>query len=313
MAAAAAPVWRKCLRSISSTRISRGAAGCDVSYRHVAVNRVGGIGIPSRVDHAGSHAHARAGTFRAGDALFHPPGPGDGCPVLPPLRQLADPTSRGAVLPLLRPKSRLRAPHTALPPGLRVILREDSLMLRNKLPSSEDLNPQETLEWLQALDQVVDEAGPDRASYLLDRLVDRARVAGAAPAYNVNTPYLNTIAAEERGAVPGRPRNRAKAEEPDPLERARHGGTGEQVRPRHRRPHLDLRVAGHPARGRLQPLLPRVLRRAAGRSRLLPGALLSRSLCARVPGRAAERESTWRIFATSCASTRGCPPIPIRG
>ncbi len=76
-------------------------------------------------------------------------------------------------------------------------------MLRNKLPSSEDLNPQETLEWLQALDQVVDEAGPDRASYLLERLVDRARVAGAAPAYNVNTPYINTIAAEEQAPYPG--------------------------------------------------------------------------------------------------------------
>ena len=28
-----------------------------------------------------------------------------------------------------------------------------------------DLNPQETTEWVEALDQVIDEAGPDRAAY----------------------------------------------------------------------------------------------------------------------------------------------------
>jgi pyruvate dehydrogenase E1 component len=76
-------------------------------------------------------------------------------------------------------------------------------MLRNKLPSSEDLDPQETREWLQALDQVVDEAGPDRASYILGRLLDRARVAGAAPSHRVNTPYINTIAPEHESPYPG--------------------------------------------------------------------------------------------------------------
>ena len=40
-------------------------------------------------------------------------------------------------------------------------------MLKTKEERPADLNPQETSEWLEALDQVVDEAGPDRASYLL--------------------------------------------------------------------------------------------------------------------------------------------------
>ena len=31
-----------------------------------------------------------------------------------------------------------------------------------------DLDPQETAEWVEALDQVIDQAGPDRAAYLLD-------------------------------------------------------------------------------------------------------------------------------------------------
>ena len=37
-----------------------------------------------------------------------------------------------------------------------------------------DLDPRETEEWLEALDQIVDEAGPDRANFLLEKLTDRA-------------------------------------------------------------------------------------------------------------------------------------------
>src|ERR1039458_1201077 len=33
-----------------------------------------------------------------------------------------------------------------------------------------DLDPQETAEWMEALDQVIDEAGPDRAAYILEQL-----------------------------------------------------------------------------------------------------------------------------------------------
>ncbi|HVX65927.1 MAG TPA: pyruvate dehydrogenase (acetyl-transferring), homodimeric type [Bryobacteraceae bacterium] len=76
-------------------------------------------------------------------------------------------------------------------------------MLQTKVQPAEDLNPEETAEWLQALDQIVDEAGPDRASFLLNRLVNRARTFGAAPAYHTNTPYVNTIAAEGQVPFPG--------------------------------------------------------------------------------------------------------------
>ncbi len=76
-------------------------------------------------------------------------------------------------------------------------------MLKPTIPPSEDLDPRETAEWIEALDQVIDEIGPDRASYLLERLGDRARVAGAAPEYRVNTPYVNTIPVEEQEPYPG--------------------------------------------------------------------------------------------------------------
>src|SRR5579875_1425458 len=67
-----------------------------------------------------------------------------------------------------------------------------------------DLNPQETSEWLEALDQVVDEGGPERAAYLLRKLLDRAAGFGvSAPAQKLVTAYVNTIPASEEVPYPG--------------------------------------------------------------------------------------------------------------
>jgi pyruvate dehydrogenase E1 component len=76
-------------------------------------------------------------------------------------------------------------------------------MLQTKKTPVEDLNPRETAEWLEALDQILDEAGPDRAAFLLDRLTNRAGVFGAALQYRTNTPYVNTIPAEAQEPFPG--------------------------------------------------------------------------------------------------------------
>ena len=76
-------------------------------------------------------------------------------------------------------------------------------MLKTKVEASEDLNPMETGEWLEALEQIIDEEGPDRASYLLQRLLDRASNFGVTAPLKLNTPYQNTIPAEEESAYPG--------------------------------------------------------------------------------------------------------------
>ncbi len=76
-------------------------------------------------------------------------------------------------------------------------------MLMNRPDAGEDLNPQETSEWLEALDQVLDEAGPDRAAFLLERLADRAASQGVQRAFRLNTPFLNTIAPEDEVPYPG--------------------------------------------------------------------------------------------------------------
>ncbi len=56
-----------------------------------------------------------------------------------------------------------------------------------------DPDPQETAEWVEALDQIIDEEGHTRAAQLLRALVDRARLSGVKVPIQLNTPYLNTI------------------------------------------------------------------------------------------------------------------------
>src|SRR6266849_3687844 len=76
-------------------------------------------------------------------------------------------------------------------------------MLKAKVEAADDLNPQETAEWVEALDEIIDQAGPDRASYLLERLMERAVNLGVQPPLRFNTPYINTIPPDEEVAYPG--------------------------------------------------------------------------------------------------------------
>jgi pyruvate dehydrogenase E1 component len=66
-----------------------------------------------------------------------------------------------------------------------------------------DLDPRETAEWVDALGQVLDEAGPDRAAFLLEQLTGQARRAGAELPIHLNTPYVNTIRLEDEVPYPG--------------------------------------------------------------------------------------------------------------
>ena len=66
-----------------------------------------------------------------------------------------------------------------------------------------DHDPEETREWLESLRSVLEREGPDRANYLLERLIGEARRAGAYIPYNANTAYLNTIPPEREERSPG--------------------------------------------------------------------------------------------------------------
>ena len=66
-----------------------------------------------------------------------------------------------------------------------------------------DIDPQETREWLDALDGVLEAQGPDRAHFLIEQLIDKARRSGAFLPFSANTAYVNTIPLERQVRIPG--------------------------------------------------------------------------------------------------------------
>ncbi|PWF46788.1 pyruvate dehydrogenase (acetyl-transferring), homodimeric type [Massilia glaciei] len=69
--------------------------------------------------------------------------------------------------------------------------------------AANDPDTLETKEWLEALEAVIDNEGPDRAHYLMERLVDLARRRGAHIPFSSNTAYVNTIPAHLEQHCPG--------------------------------------------------------------------------------------------------------------
>jgi pyruvate dehydrogenase E1 component len=67
----------------------------------------------------------------------------------------------------------------------------------------DDIDPTETREWLESIDGVLQQHGPQRAHYLLNQVIDFARRSGAYLPYSPNTAYVNTIAAGRQPEYPG--------------------------------------------------------------------------------------------------------------
>ena len=65
-----------------------------------------------------------------------------------------------------------------------------------------DSDAQETKEWQDAFDSVLQNMGTERAAFLLEKLFQRA-ITKHVPIQRLNTPYLNTISVEESPAMPG--------------------------------------------------------------------------------------------------------------
>ena len=66
-----------------------------------------------------------------------------------------------------------------------------------------DVDPQETREWLDALEAVLEREGTERAHYLLEQLIDKARRSGAYLPYSARTAYINTIPTNQEERNPG--------------------------------------------------------------------------------------------------------------
>jgi len=68
---------------------------------------------------------------------------------------------------------------------------------------ADDIDPLETREWLEALDEVVKHGGPSRASYILLELAKHAVDAGIRLPPAITTPFRNTIAPADEKMMPG--------------------------------------------------------------------------------------------------------------
>jgi len=73
----------------------------------------------------------------------------------------------------------------------------------NAQSSANDPDALETREWLEALEAVLAQEGPERAHYLLERLIEKARGSGTYIPFSANTAYVNTIPTHLEARSPG--------------------------------------------------------------------------------------------------------------
>ena len=66
-----------------------------------------------------------------------------------------------------------------------------------------DIDAEETSEWLESIDDLIQTGGPKRARYILMSMEEHARRKGVETPPNLTTPYVNTIPVEEEPLYPG--------------------------------------------------------------------------------------------------------------
>jgi len=66
-----------------------------------------------------------------------------------------------------------------------------------------DPDPQETQEWIESIEDALEEHGYERTRHLLETLIDYAQSKGARLPFNTTTPFVNTILPSQQPAYPG--------------------------------------------------------------------------------------------------------------
>ncbi len=66
-----------------------------------------------------------------------------------------------------------------------------------------DSDPEETAEWIESLDAVIDAQGSTRARFLMSKLTEHSRERQVGTPAEVSTPYINTIPTGEQSWFPG--------------------------------------------------------------------------------------------------------------
>ena len=81
---------------------------------------------------------------------------------------------------------------------------EESYDIRSGLTDhAPDKDPEETSEWIESFDSLVDIAGTERAEYIMRQLLQRAGTKSVAVPMVTTTDYVNTIPADQEPEYPG--------------------------------------------------------------------------------------------------------------
>ncbi|RTE48782.1 pyruvate dehydrogenase (acetyl-transferring), homodimeric type [Actinobaculum sp. 352] len=76
-------------------------------------------------------------------------------------------------------------------------------LINGQLSQVPDIDPEETSEWVDSIDNLIESGGALRARYILTSLEQRARQKGVNIPPNLVTPYINTIPVEDEPFYPG--------------------------------------------------------------------------------------------------------------
>src|SRR5439155_24026165 len=159
---------------------------------HLVLHVHPGGGVIAREDHGESGAHAALHKFGHLVLQLGANRCREGFPVQDLRCHGARQSSIGPIFWLSLPgppqhKSRAGEPMSAVP----------------QFPAANDPDALETQEWLDALEAVLEREGPERAHFLLERLIDKARRSGAYIPFSANTAYINTIPPHMEERSPG--------------------------------------------------------------------------------------------------------------
>src|SRR6185503_12805907 len=112
-----------------------------------------------------------------------------------------------AMLPGPDPTFRRQRMSTIERPEAKTDRRETERVFMSQLNSFKrqlpDSDPVETQEWVDALDEVVQNQGKERADWLLRRVLKRARQLQVGLPGLVQSRYINTLSPEQEPAFPG--------------------------------------------------------------------------------------------------------------
>ena len=82
--------------------------------------------------------------------------------------------------------------------------QERPAVIHEGLPTQlPDIDPDETQEWLESLDEMIDDRGRDRARYMMLKLLERSREKQVGVPALRSTDYINTIPPEREPWFPG--------------------------------------------------------------------------------------------------------------